>query len=232
MKIGIMQPYFFPYIGYWQLMNMVDRYVIYDDVNFIKNGWINRNNILLNGEKHLITLPLQGASPFLPINQIKITSNQKILEKLLKTMEQAYRKAPFYNEIYPIVEETVMEQSKNLSSALIGSFFKIREYLGMKTELIVSSELKKQNELKGKDKVMHICSLLGGDEYVNAIGGQELYDKAEFASHGIKLNFLKTGNVEYKQFKNDFVPNLSIIDILMFNSPKEVNRMLGEYELV
>lgn len=232
MKIGIMQPYFFPYLGYFQTLNAVDKYVIYDDVNYIKNGWINRNFILLNGQKHLITLPLDGASPFHLIKEIKITPNVKAKEKLLRTIEMAYKKAPYFDKIYPMVEAVVMEESCLISKALIKQFELIKEYLGLKTELIVSSTLDKNNELRAQDKVLHICKLLKGTEYINAIGGQELYSRHDFEDEGLKLYFMKTGEIFYKQFKNEFVPNLSMIDVLMFNDKANIRELLNSYSLV
>ena len=232
MKIGIMQPYFFPYLGYWQTLFAVDKYVIYDDVNYIKNGWINRNNILLNGNKFLITLPLDKASPFLPISQIKITPNTVQKQKLLKTIESAYKKAPYFEKIYPIVREVILDESLLISNALIKQFNRVCEYLNIKTELIVSSQLAKNTNLSGQEKVIHICKLLGGDQYINAIGGQELYSFEDFSKEGITLSFMKTNFTEYKQFKNEFVPGLSILDILMFNSPNDVLKMLNNFELI
>lgn len=232
MKIGIMQPYFFPYLGYWQLINAVDKYVIYDDVNYIKNGWINRNNILLNGQKHLLTLPLDGASPFLLINQIKMTSNIKVKEKILKTVEQAYKKAPFYKLVYPIIEKLIMNKDLNIAVAIYNSIKDILLYLNINTELILSSSLDKDNSLKGQDKVLNICKLLKGTEYYNAIGGQELYSANDFQEKNIELKFLKMNDICYKQFNNQFVSGLSIIDILMFNSVEEIHKMLNEYTII
>ncbi len=232
MKIGIMQPYFFPYIGYWQTLNAVDRYVIYDDVNYIKNGWINRNNILLNGQKHLITVPLDGASPFLPINQIKMTSKLKDKEKLLRTIEMGYKKAPYFNAVFPIISDVILEESCLISNALIKQFQMVCQYLGIKTELIVSSTLDKNNDLRAQDKVLHICKLLGGTDYINAIGGQELYSFDDFAQNGLNLHFMKTIFTPYEQFKNEFIQGLSMIDILMFNSPEQIRHMLNQYQLI
>lgn len=231
-KIGIMQPYFFPYLGYWQLLNAVDEYVIYDDVNYIKNGWINRNNILLNGQKHLITLPLDKASPFLPINEIRITPNIINKEKLLKTVDAAYKKAPYFAEIFPIIQAVIMEDSCLIARALENQFKLVCHYLGIKTKLIVSSQLEKNNELKAQDKVLHICHLLKGTDYINAIGGQELYSREDFRKEGLQLHFMQTNVVSYPQFKNEFVPNLSMIDILMFNSPEQIRKILDEYTLI
>lgn len=228
MKVGIMQPYFFPYIGYWQLLNAVDKYVVYDDVNYIKNGWINRNRILINGQPHWFTLPLDKASPFNLINEINISSENKVKENMLKTLHMAYHKAPFFNEVFPLVEKTIF-YSLNLSESLFFSIQEITKYLGIRTELILSSTLNKDNTLKGKNKVLSICKLLNADVYLNAIGGQDLYDKQEFQEHNLKLEFLQTDKVIYKQLKNQFVPNLSIIDVLMFNSAEQVKQMLNQY---
>ena len=232
MKVGIMQPYFFPYLGYWQLLNAVDQYVIYDDVNYIKNGWINRNNILLNGKKFLITLPLEGASPFLPINQIKITSNEKQKQKILKTIDSAYRSAPYFDAVYPIVETVIMCPSLSIAEALTLQFQRVASYLGINTEFIISSALNKDSSLKGQDKVIHICNKLGATKYYNAIGGQELYSKDVFLQHHIELSFLKMNDINYRQFKHEFVPSLSIIDVMMFNSPENIHSMLDNYELI
>lgn len=230
MKIGIMQPYFFPYLGYWQLLAAVDKYVIYDDVNYIKGGWIARNNILLNGQKHMITLPLDNPSSFRKINEISITNNSKIREKLIRTIENAYTKAPHYKEVMPWITDLIMN-SDCISELNTKSINKICNYLNVDTEIIVSSEMDKDDLLKGQEKVIHIVKKLGGDEYYNAIGGQELYDKERFGEEGIKLSFLQAGDIAYPQFQNDPIEGLSIIDVLMFNTPDEVRELLGRYEL-
>lgn len=232
MKIGIMQPYFFPYLGYWQTLNAVDKYVIYDDVNYIKNGWINRNNILLNNQKHLLTIPLDGASPFLLINQIKTTPRENEKEKLLKTIEAAYKKAPYFDVVFPIIHDVIMEKSNLIINALVLQFKSVCKYLDIQTELIISSTMDKDNSLKAQDKVIHICKMLGGTQYINAIGGQELYNFEDFKKNGLELSFLKTEFTPYKQFKNEFIPGLSMIDILMFNSPEQIKTMLNAYSLI
>ena len=232
MKIGIMQPYFFPYLGYWQTLNAVDKYVIYDDVNYIKNGWINRNNILLNNQKHLLTIPLDGASPFLLINQIKTTPRENEKEKLLKTIEVAYKKAPYFDVVFPIIHDVIMEKSNLIINALVLQLKSVCKYLDIQTELIISSTMDKDNSLKAQDKVIHICKMLGGTQYINAIGGQELYNFEDFKKNGLELSFLKTEFTPYKQFKNEFIPGLSMIDILMFNSPEQIKTMLNAYSLI
>ena len=230
MKIGIMQPYFFPYLGYWQLINAVDKYVVYDDVNYIKGGWISRNNILLNGEKHLVTLPLEGASPNKKINEVMVTSNEKVIEKFLRIIQSAYAKAPYFKDVYSMVEKLI-EVSCPISELNYYSIIRVCDYLNIQTTILLSSELEKNNGLKGQDKVIDIVKRLGGDTYYNAIGGKELYDATVFQTNQIDLKFLRMGDIRYKQFVNDFVPALSIIDILMFNSKSDIQDMLEQYTL-
>ena len=232
MKIGIMQPYFFPYIGYWQLLNAVDKYVIYDDVNYIKGGWINRNRILINKEAKYFNVKLNGASPNKLINEVEISNDNIWQKKLLKTVEENYKKAPFFKEVFPIIEKIIENDEKNLAKYLEFSIKEICKYLDIKTELILSSDLKKDNSLKGKDKVIAICKELKGIEYYNAIGGQELYSFEEFKSNGIELKFLKTEEINYQQFSNEFVPYLSSLDVMMFNSKEKVKEFLNNYSLV
>lgn len=232
MKIGIMQPYFLPYIGYWQLLNVVDKYVIYDDVNYINRGWINRNRILFNSKDKMITLSLKEVSQNKLIKEIELLNNEKEREKLLKTISQSYKKAPFYDEVYPLIEEILNFKEINLEKFLENSIKKIIEYLEIDTTILISSEIEKDNMLKGKNKILDICKNLGASEYYNAIGGQELYSYEEFNKEGIKLKFLKSGNIEYKQFKNEFIPNLSIIDVMMFNSKEKIKEFLNNYTLI
>ena len=220
-----MQPYFFPYIGYWQLINAVDKYVIYDDVAYIKGGWINRNNILLNGEKHLITLPLNASSSFKNINEIAITARDAVRRKILRKLESAYSKAPYYDVIMPMIEPLIM-QEKLISDLNYKAIKKLNSYMDIGTEIVLSSDIKKNTSLRGQDKVIHISHLLGADVYINAIGGKTLYSRDSFQMEGIKLKFLEMDTIMYGQFKGRFVPNLSIIDVLMFNSVKEIKNML------
>lgn len=232
MKIGIMQPYFLPYIGYWQLLNAVDKYIIYDDVNFIKGGWINRNRILVNKEPKMLTLRLNGASPNKLINEIEIQDNNIQRKKMLKMIDASYRKAPYFNIIYPMVEKIINFDELNIVKFIENSFKVICRYLDIKTELILSSSINKNNELKSQDKVIDVCKGLEVTEYYNAIGGQELYSYEDFEKEEIKLKFLKTDNIKYKQFDNDFISNLSILDLLMFNSREEIKKMLDCYKII
>lgn len=232
MKLGIMQPYLLPYIGYWQLLNAVDKYVIYDDVNYIKSGWINRNKILINKEAKYFTIKLNGASPNKLINEVEISDDKIYKKKMLKTVEENYKKAPFFNIVFPIIEEIIGNDEKNLAKYLKYSLEKICNYLEIKTELLLSSELEKNNSLKGKDKVIDICKKLKATEYYNAIGGQELYSFEEFKDNGIELKFLKTEEILYEQFNNEFIPNLSILDVMMFNSKEKIKEFLSDYNFI
>lgn len=234
MKIGIMQPYFLPYIGYWQLIRCVDKYVIYDDVNFIKGGWINRNRYLYQGEAKIFNIIMKEASSFKKINEIELMpSKEKYnpMEKLLSTFTMAYKKAPFYREAYAVLEEIVRFETNNLSRFIENSIREICRYLEIDTELILSSEIEKNDELKKEERVMEICRRLGGDTYINAIGGKELYRSEDFEKEGLRLNFLRTQEIVYKQFNNEFVPNLSIADVMMFNDKEEIKKMLSDYSL-
>lgn len=233
MKIGIMQPYFFPYIGYWQLINCVDKYVIYDDVNFIKRGWINRNKILIDNTPKYINVPLIGASQNKLINEIVISDNIDLLKKVLKSIDRSYKKAPYFKDVYPLLEDIILYDEKNLAKWLENSIRSVCDYLDINTEIIVSSHIEKNNELKSTNKILDICNVLGANEYINAIGGENLYCKENFISKNIELSFIKTNEIGYKQFNDNMMfSNLSIIDVMMFNSVEKIKTMLNEYELI
>lgn len=228
-KVGIMQPYFMPYIGYFQLMKAVDKYIVYDDVNFIKGGWVSRNFILVNGEKKMFTITLKGASPNKSFNEIEIGDNFK---KFTKTLQMSYSKAPYFESTMQLIDRIVSYPNKQLALFIANSFREILTYLNINTKIYISSDLHKDCALKGKEKVIHICKLLGADAYYNAIGGQKLYDKEDFENNGISLSFLKTKDINYLQFNNSFIPCLSMIDVLMFNSVDDINNMLDKFELI
>ena len=232
MKIGIMQPYFIPYIGYWQLMNAVDEYVVFDDVNYIKRGWINRNRILINGQASFFTLSLSHASQNKHICDTNLFYTSEDCEKKLETIQKAYGKAPYFDEVYPLVERIIKYKEENLVKYLMHSFEVLMPYMGITTKLILASEIETPLELRGQDRIIYICKKLGATEYYNAIGGQELYQKEKFENENMKLKFLQTDKIEYLQFKNEFQENLSIIDVLMFNSKDEVKKMLNKYQLI
>lgn len=224
-----MQPYVFPYIGYFQLIRDVDVFVVYDDVSFRKRSWINRNRILLNNEAHLFTLNLCEASSSKRINEIVIGNNQ---QTLLKTFRHAYSRAPFFEQAMPLLETLLLHPEPRLDLYLKHQLESLARYLGMHTRFILSSEVEKDNSLKGQDKVLAICDALGADSYTNAIGGQHLYSEEDFASQGIDLKFIKSHDIRYRQFGGEFVSWLSIVDVLMFNSVPDIRRFLDAYDLI
>lgn len=228
MKLAIMQPYLFPYLGYFQLIRAVDAFVVFDDVNYINRGWINRNNILSQGEPRRFTLELVGASQNKLINGIEVTGRDN---KLLKSIRQSYGKAPYFSEVFSLIEGVFQHPEKNLARRLDFQLRQVCSYLGLKPQWYISSELKKDSALRGQEKILAICHELGGSHYINMPGGKELYDREIFAASGIQLSFLQPNPVTYQQF-GVFVPNLSIIDVMMFNSQEQCTKLLEEYELV
>ena len=227
-----MQPYLFPYIGYFQLINAVDKFVLFDDVNYINKGWINRNNILMNGRAHLFTFPLKEASQNKLICQIELMNDRNWKDKFLKTISQSYKKSEYYSDVFPVITEILNFESVNLSDYIYNSITKINNYLGIGTEIVKSSAKYNNCSLKAQNRIINICEQELAVTYINPIGGVDLYDKKMFAESGIDLFFLKTNSIEYKQYDNGFVPWLSIIDILMFNSRVEARALLNEYELI
>ena len=232
MKLAIMQPYLFSYIGYFQLINVVDKFVIYNDVNYITRGWINRNKILLKGKAYLLTLSLSGNSQNKLINEILISNEYKSKNKLIETIKHAYSKAPQYAMVFHLLKDIILNREERLCEFIEYSLIRISDYLDIKTELLFSSGIAKDKALKGQEKILEICKILKATEYINPIGGMEIYSKKRFEKNNIGLYFIKTKNIVYRQFNNDFVPNLSIIDILMFNSKDEVKKLLSAYELI
>lgn len=232
MKVSIMQPYFFPYIGYFQLIANSDVFVIYDDVNFIKKGWINRNNILVNNTPYLFSMPLQNVSQNKLINEIFITDLDKWKTDLLKTISSSYKKAPFYQDVYPLIEKIISFDELNLALYIQNSLQNLCAYLNLNTKLIMSSEIVKNNDLRGENKIIDICLQLGATQYINAIGGIELYTQENFQVKNIDLKFIKSENILYQQFKNEFKPWLSIIDVIMFNSVEDTRMLLNKFELI
>lgn len=224
-----MQPYLFPYIGYFQLLKQVDEFIVYDDVQHIKRGWINRNNYLINGEGRLITISLFGASTTKLINEIDIQDDFRSYKKSIK---EAYAKAPYFKEVYALIEDVCSFEDRNLARFITNSIEAVARYLSIDTQLVLSSSLINDKKLKGQDKILSICKMRNADRYINPIGGLELYDRAYFGANGVDLYFIKSEITPYVQYKNEFVPSLSIVDVLMFNSPKKVNEMLDRYELV
>lgn len=227
-----MQPYFLPYIGYWQLINAVDTYVVYDDVNYIKQGWINRNRILIQNKVHYFNIKLNGASSFKKINEITVNEDKRWRAKNISTLLMAYKKAPYFSVTYPLIEDILLYRESNLALYLLYTIKKICSYLNIQTNIVLSSSLNYDRSQSGQDKVLNICRKISADTYYNAIGGTSLYDKALFMKNCIDLKFLKPDQIVYRQFSELFYENLSILDVMMFNSPDEIRGMLSCYKLI
>ena len=181
MKIAIMQPYFLPYIGYFQLLNAVDKFVIYDNIEFTKKGWIHRNRMLLNGSDEYFTLPLKKDSDFLDVNQrVLADSFESDKIKLLRKIKELYNKAPQFESVYPIIESILNYKKNNLFRFILNALNEINNYLEIKTEIIISSSLPINHALKSEAKVLAICKTMKATHYLNAIGGLELYSKETF----------------------------------------------------
>jgi hypothetical protein len=233
MKAGIMQPYFLPYLGYFQLMNACDQFVVYDNIQFTKKGWIHRNRMLLNGKDMMFTLPLKNDSDYLNVDHRFLGENYgKEKAKILGQIKSSYSKAPLFKTVFPIIEDIFNDEERNLFRFIFNSLKKLCNYLDITTPLIVSSTLPIDHSLKGKYKVMAVIKELGADTYLNPIGGMELYSKEEFAENGITLQFHKMKAIVYPQFSNEFIPFLSILDVMMFNDKTTIQGLLKEFDLL
>lgn len=227
-----MQPYFFPYIGYWQLIQAVDRFVIYDDVNYIKGGWINRNRILINGEPHYITVPLNQSSPYKKICETAMQASSSWRGKLVKMLEVTYRKAPDFIDVFPVIENLIRFDTDNLSEYLANQLQALSKFMGINTEFVVTSRGYGNDELSGQERVLDICQREGATTYINPQGGQSLYDAGSFHDAGIDLRFIVMRPIPYKQRADEFVPYLSIIDALMETGSVGIKRHLDSFELI
>ena len=231
MIMGLNQPYFMPYIGHWQLINAVDVFVIGDDYNFINRGWIHRNRILQNGQPKYFNIEIAHASQNKKINELYL-SDVYDAEKKLQTLRDAYSGAPHFAEGFMLMKKILECEERNLAYFLEHSIRCVCEYLGITTKLIRSSEIPGNSELKREYRIYHQCGYVGADTYINAIGGRELYDFAEFKTRNLKLGFLQTADVRYQQFQQEFVPYLSMIDLIMFNSKEEIQEMLKQHTIL
>ena len=227
MKLCVMQPYFLPYLGYWQLIKYTDKYIIFDDVNYIKKGYINRNKILPKAGLYEFTLPLDSASQNKKIYELRLLGNH---EKILKTIFQGYKASINFDSIYPVMEDIFNFKSLVLVDFIEHSIKKICQLLSIKIEILKSSEIFLDES--GVNKIIPLCKLYSANVYVNPIGGMHIYKKEDFLDKNIELRFIKSIPLEYKQLKMPFHPNLSILDFL-FNVPqKDWETHLGSYEVL
>ena len=227
MKIAIMQPYFFPYIGYFQLMKAVDEFILYDNIQFSKSSWINRNRILMNGKDILITVPLHKDSDFVNIKDRYLADNWAVVRvKMLNKIREAYRKAPFFGQVFPLIQKCIEFDENNLFRFILNSIRQVAGYCGIKSKIMISSSIPHNEKLRSAKRIISICKSRNASTYINPVGGLQLYTKDVFEKAGIILYFLRTSEIRYQQFQNNFVPLLSIIDTMMFNSKEQINEYL------
>ena len=227
-----MQPYAFPYLGYFQLLNLVDKFVLLDDVKFIKRGWINRNQILNFTQSKLFTIPVHDVNSSKRICDTKITYEHGFPNKLIRTIYNFYRRAPYFETSWPILEEILRFENNDLATFIRNSLDVLVDYLNIDTQIITTSSQYNNMELKGEERIIDICKKENAAEYINPEGGKLLYKNDNFEMQGIKLLFLEHLPNPYKQFGEVFVPNLSIIDVLMFNSQSDIGKLLNSFRLV
>lgn len=220
--LAIMQPYFLPYLGYFQLMAKADAFVIYDDVHYINRGWINRNRININGAAHMLTVPLLQASQNKLICEISVSDDPAWRRKILRSIQQAYAKAAQFSRVFPLLEDILNHPAGNLADFLRYSLTALRDHLGLKTMLIDSSRCYGNQALKGQSRIIDICLREKASLYINAIGGMELYNHADFEENGLRLSFLHPVLNPYSAGSSPYVPGLSIVDVLMHNDPGAV----------
>jgi len=232
MRLAIMQPYFLPYIGYFQLIAAVDIFIVYDNIKYTKKGWINRNRMLQNDTDVMFSLPLKKDSDSLDVVERELAADFN-RDKLLNQFKGAYRRAPYFEQTFPLIEQIVRYDEVNLFRYLHHSIIKTCEHLNITTEIKISSDVDIDHTRQSQDKVIALCEAVGATGYINAIGGMELYSKEAFQMRGIDLKFVKSKPFEYPQFGNEFVPWLSIIDVMMFNPIEAIQTFITtNYELI
>lgn len=234
MTLGLMQPYFLPYIGYFQLIHAVDVFVVYDDIKYTKRGWINRNRFLDRGKPEYFSIPLRKDSDFLHVRDRELAESfPDLRHKTLRRLEAAYRKAPHFEVGFDLVRRCYNYDDSNLFRFIRNSIEVVCNSLGIETPVVTSSTLQNAGpDLKAAERVLAVCRAVGASQYVNPIGGVELYDRDYFADQGVELRFIRTKGFEYAQFDHPFVPNLSIIDVVMFNGLERTRELLDAFDLI
>lgn len=224
------QPYFIPYLGFWQLVNAADLFLIGDDYNFIKRGWIQRNRILVNGQPHFLGLEVKHITSFRKINETEFVDLD--VGQKLNTVYRAYRRAPQFDAGYDLMEKILGNPERNVADFLFQSIKDVCQFLGIGVKFIRSSEIPGNDSFKREYRIYDFCHRLGGDTYLNAVGGQDLYHFDDFEKHGVTLKFIHPNLRPYKQFDNEFVPGLSILDVIMFNPLDTIKDMLGDCSFI
>lgn len=226
-----MQPYFFPYIGYWQLIHAVDLYVVADNVHYIKHHWINFNRIL--GEKdqpHYFGIEISHASCNHLISETKRVVNRKQAEYLCRVLKFYYSKAPYYNEAMEVIKPILLDEEPDLTRYLTNQLRVISKYLGIKTEIKLLSEVTPRWDCRAPEVIRRTCEHFGHTTFTSSINGNIYYTKDAFREMGVNLEFLvRNDDIRYKQRSDEFVPDLSIIDMMMYCSREELHDMLDRY---
>lgn len=236
MKVAIMQPYFFPYIGYISLIKHSDEFILLDKVQFIRHGWIERNRVLKqNGGWLYVQVPLEKFSRETTIDKVVINNLLEWKNKI-KAQLMSYKKtAPYYNRVINLIDDIFKDEFKSIVTLNKICLEKICEYLGFSRTLFVYSEMDLiiESPKKPDEWALNICKVIGTDiVYVNPIGGMDFFDKKKYQNEGVKLCFQKMNLMEYNQKRLPFESGLSIIDVMMYNSPDEINIMLDKFELI
>lgn len=232
MRVSIMQPYLFPYIGYFQLMAACDLFVAADDAQFTRRGWINRNRILVHDAPFRMTMPLAAASHRLPINAREYLFEDRLALRFRHRLVRAYRRAPFFDTAMDIVDDALDCADPNVATFNVRTLQCVAHRIGIETPIRLASDVSRPGGLSGQALVIDRCRHLGATQYLNPIGGQALYDKASFGQAGIDLRFVEPATPLYPQFGARPVPSLSIIDVLMFNDLESTRTMLGACKVV
>lgn len=236
MKLAIMQPYLFPYIGYFQLINYVDKWIVFDDTQYISKGWVNRNRILhpdIQKEWQYFTIPLKKHSRDSRIKDISINEQIDWRQELLGKLSSYKRKAPHYSETMEFVYECIEYKNESLSEWLIHSLKTTCEYLQIVFDYSVFSpdDINTEKVRHAGQWALEIADAVGAKEYINPHGGYSIFIEDEFIERGIELRFLKPGLTPYVQRRGCFTSGLSIIDIMMWNDRGTIHEMLSDFDV-
>lgn len=238
MKIGIMQPYFFPYIGYFSLIKHTDLFILFDTVQFIRHGWIERNRILKpNTSWQYISVPLMSHSRETLIKDIIINNNIDWKNKIFRQLLHYKKYSLYYEDVIKLMEECLDTKTDSIVELNNSVVLGICKYLGITKEIHVFSRMNMNIEKANApdEWALNICKRIGNvKQYWNPIGGIDFFDREKYEKNGISLFFQKINIFPYKQkLENScFEPGLSIIDVMMFNSPEKIYEMLDDYELI
>ncbi len=226
-SLAIMQPYFMPYLGYFQLVESVDQFVFLDDVNFIKKGWINRNRILCDESEHLFSIPLTAASQNKRINEISLALEPRWIRKFFGTLQRAYQHAPYYDTTTKILSSCLEMPHQNIGQLARHSIISVAEYVGLSTKFVLSSAKYQNTHLTGEDRILDICLQEQATHYLNPGSGQNLYSAESFLQHNVELRFLAPRLTPYPQSSTEFIPGLSVIDAMMHNAPAALQQLMS-----